>query len=764
MCRPAVRLATTWNQKILRHAFSSFPSPRLPQKKDNKVTNYLHHLLAASRDPLWRVVLSLDKPLRVSLFEALDDEVVKLQDFTHWRTRVYSSDIQDAFETAPVVSPSSYPPWLALYLAAFKVRSSHHASGPLVDLSLSLHPTNIAERRVLSSTVQASILVITMMHLCRFSLVAPMHNVLDAFLQVPLAQDQDFPSLHFNHLLLAMASIPQRSHDMGGKTVRILQAMEARQLKLWPKTYKALLEDRYVALRLTSYLRRQQTQLGIVPDAAQLESYLRIYAQDGAIHHVGQYAKAVRGHRAEHDANVMVLQNKPSSASAFQFLANLAQKQLPDRQLLTIRKKAVDAADFTAALSVAARDPRIDTRRFKRLFQQRRPKAAEFQPTLAMHTVFIQGLLDRREWRQAYMHWTKVTWSGLTVDEVALGVGLQAATLSGQPGEAFALLELHAARADAAFPATHQSRKPVHVSIGLVNIFMRSLHSILRPDLVFRLWDWMDSLYYLRPSPETLRIMLAAAELPYVLDDSVKGQIAHLALRNPFRHSHTPLATRQQHIETLIQQSSEPYRSGIWRDRPAAHAANHMFLQALFGDASRRPVANVPPPAFAVRPHAESDSAALRLRLDMPPSSFVLPTDISTPEGKTWFPELVVGEREFASYIMFLGMNRRAPEIARALGWMRALDIKPSERTLGTALAFWSEVSVQPPLVAAIAGKNADQFLALMGWLREWCGAELVPDEQTVGWWRAKIDKIRAQRRQMAKTGRFVDEESIWKM
>ncbi|KAJ7153491.1 hypothetical protein C8R43DRAFT_1002221 [Mycena crocata] len=753
---------------------------RTYSSRNSKITAYLRSLSFSTRDPIWRLIVALHYPKLLSLSEALDISRISLDDFSRWRASLYASDIDQAMRAA---GSTGYPSWLALYLTAFKVRAPRHASGSMLDLSF-------AHIESAPPAIQGPLLVMTMIHLTRFDLMWPMPRVIDAFLSVPFTQ---FQGLHFNHLLAAMTSISQRSQQTGENAVKVLRAMEARQLRLWPRTCSALIEDRYTALQLTGYLRRRMTRLGVVPTASQLESYLRVYSAEGAIHDAKRYAEMIRRFRRP-DANekeaaarpyrlsrasTLLIGNQPDSASAFEFLLKLTAKATRDKPTfndpsrhallrpavhprLLLGKRGVDVHDWSAALSVAAHDLTVDAKTLTRLFMRTHPKTHDFRPTVASHTVLIRGLLLRHEWEAAYIYWTKLARSGLPIDEMALATGLRATTLSGRPAEAFAVLEMHAALADAALASPYRLHRPLRVTAYTINTFMSSLRRILRPDLVFRLWDSMEELYRVRPSTETLRIMLEAAQLPHTLDDSFSGQLALLALKNPFRNPKPPPATRAALVESLTAQAAAPYRSGVWRERPASTNASRIFVQAALGVPERLHLAGLVPPAHAVRMHPESDSAALTMRLDMPPSRFALPPDILTSEGRPHFPELVVREREFTAYIMLLGMTRRAPEIARALVWMHALRLQPTEQTLGVALAFWGEVSVQPPLIEAMAGLEGNEYLKLVHWLQGWCAK--VPDEQVVGRWRARIAKVRVQRREAVGTGRLVDEEKIWTM
>ncbi|KAJ7456939.1 hypothetical protein FB451DRAFT_1142845 [Mycena latifolia] len=759
-----------WNFKLTFRA-----GRRLYHSRANKkVTEYLRDLSYYTKDPIWRLVTALHSPHQLSLSEALAASQVSLDDFSRWRSAFYASDI----DQAPM--QQNPPSWLVLYLAAFKIRTPQNASGSLMDLSF-------AHLQVAPPTIQGPLLVLAMMHLARFDLVQPMQRVIDAFLLVPLPRYQN---VHFNYLLAAMTFIHQRSPQTGENAVKVLRAMEARQLRLYPHICAALLEDRYVALQLTAYLRRRMTGLGIVPTASHLEAFLRVYAADGAIHDARRYAAAIRniwrlkGTREEqasthansvNRSNTSLVRAQPDSASAFSFLLTLANKtayhdrpppagarpSAYPRPLLG--KRRVNVYDATAALSVAARDPSVDAQSLIRLFARGRPKSNEFRATAAAHTVLIRALLLRHEHALAFTHWTKLARSGLPLDARALAAGLQAATLAGHPAEAFALLEAHGVRADLRLPAPYRLRRPLHVSTHLLTALMRALLRILRPDLVFALWDAMGTLYGATPDAPALRVLLAAAQLPHLLDDSLAGQIALLALKNPFRAPPAQPRTRAELAGALAALAAAPYHSGMWNARPAAVTAADIFVQAALSTPERLRIAQLGPPARAVRPHAESDPMApglgVSLSFDMPPSPFVLPDDILTPAGDARFPGVALTERDWHAYVELLGMTRRAPEIARALAWMRALNIQPNERTLGLALAFWGEVAVQPPLVAALV---PDQYKKLVDWLREWCAE--VPGEREVGVWRARIARVRRLRREMVEAGRWVDEDEIWGM
>ncbi|KAF8192726.1 hypothetical protein K438DRAFT_855441 [Mycena galopus ATCC 62051] len=797
---------------------------RLYSSRNSKITAYLRNLSSFTRDPIWGLVMALNSPQSTSLSEALNASNVSLDEFARWRPSLYASDIEKALEHK---SAPNHPSWLVLYLAAFKVRTPQHASGSLIDLSF-------AHTETAPPTIQAPLFVLSMMHLARFDLVLPMQRVIDAFLLVPITEHQD---VHFNHLLSAMTSIRYRSRQSGDNAVKVLRAMEARQLRLWHRVCSALLEDRYAALQLTSYLRRRMTALGVVPTAPQLEQYLRVYAADGAIHDAERYAAAIRRLGAPPDrasaaansnnrANTFLVRTQPDTASAFDFLLGLTMKSTKQPFLVPrptshprplLGKRSVNAHDWTAALSVAAHDTAIDAKSLVRLLMRTRPPTAEFRSGLVSHTVLIRGLLLRREWELAYTYWTKLARSGMRLDEHALAAGLQATTLSQRPAEAFALLEAYAARPSPSSSASPyrnhlKTAVPLRVSTGTINALMRALRAILRPDLIFRLWDAMGPLYAVRPSPETLRILLDAAQLPHLLDDSIPGQLALLALKNPFRArdpgldpnpKSTPSRSRGELVAEISAQAQAPYRSGVWRGRPAAETAARVFAQAVLGAPERAHIARLPAPAHAVRAHPETGGPPALIAFDdlFPPNATKRASSPATPfRGRRLsasasaapFPELLVlRERDWAAYIRLLGMARLAPDIARALAWMRACRARPTHETLGVALAFWGEVSVR------VGGDG--EYGRLVQWCKAWLasggrrrrrswrirrrsesgsggtstsgsgsGSEgrEVPDERTVGLWRAAIARVRAQRRETIGRGRgqgrFLDEVKLW--
>ncbi|KAJ7057995.1 hypothetical protein C8F01DRAFT_1149092 [Mycena amicta] len=745
----------------------------LVTKRANRLTRYLRDL-AFRGDNHATFALALHSAKRIPLPDILRRTNVSVDDFAISRPSVLAPDVEQALNLN--VRLDRLPPWLAVYLLSFKVRTPSHASGPALKVALDA-----------SMDDQAPLLVIAMIHLARFSLFAPMQTVIEAFLSVPSSPIQ---GVHFNHLLGAMTSIHSPQSRLFA--LQLLEAMEARQIRLWARTCTALLSDRHATLKLASYLQKRGERLGEAPTASQLQIYLRISAAKRSLVDSRRYFKAIRmgmpaadhlspvkrdirAHRIN-KAQTELVRSQPDFQSAFKYLHEVvieaASREKPfgripfnhPRHLLG--KRAVDILDWNAAFSVGVTDPKISQRRLVRIFNKLRPPYAEFLATAATHKLLLRGLLLRKEWQLAYDHWLLFLRTGQPLSEGLFAAGLRATTLSGRAHETIALLELYARRE--AVPL----RSYIKPTASLVNLIMSCLVEILRPDLVFCLWDTMEQLYQVRPSAGTLRIMLRAAQLPHLLDDSFSGQLALLASKNPFRSRPTGQLTRAELLLSLGTQSAEPYRSGIWKGRPATETASQMFFEVgLGGDIGMKDIIDLEPPAVAVRPHAESG----RITYSTPVTQLVSMLTTTTMPLLVHPPPLApptaeqrkMQEHIWTEYILLLGMTRRAPEISRVLGWMRALDVEPRRRTIGIALAFWAEVSVHAPFVAALAGKAADEYARLVGWLEDWLGERgVVPDEPEIRMWHAKIEKVRRRRREMVEKGRYdiEEEEKIWQV
>lgn len=732
-----------------------------------------------SREPVWGLVDALHVRWdRVKLSAALANCGIPREELERWTPILSEPHIASAatslqsrgFVVAPATEtepetpspPPLHPPsWVVLYLLAFKVRTSQQALGPQLDLAY-------AHLAVAPKEIQGPLLILTALNLLRFSLSVPMQRVIDTFLTISLAD----PALEFNLLLQIIAWNPLRSTDVATTVVALLKAMRARQLNLNVSTYNVLLKDRFITLQLTKYLQQQMIQDQTVPTASQLEAYLRIFAKHGAIHDAKEYYKAIHALPATTEspgdlqnthtrADTLLLAAQNNATSAFGFLRKMVSPKHFERDRpphIAVRqrvrwKAAVDAVDFTAALSVAVRDRSVTAKGLISLFERAQTRPRALRLTVASYTVLIRGLLIRESGR-AIHYWNLLKETGLPIDKRALNIGLRTLTWGGFPHEAFLALEKYAAPNERIPRGIYQLHQPLRLSAVDINDFMVALTRAGRPDVVFKLWDHMEELYGVLPDSRSLSILLNAARVAAKLDDSFAGAMAHLKLKNPFR-TLPPIPTSRELIVISIKDiigdrpnKLRPYVSGFWHNQAPMDVAKKVFLQAIFGNAPSK-LLDVTPPAHAVRASADADAMqGIGLpRLGPTRTAFVPPPDLLTLRGESHYPSIVITNEVCMRYLYLLLTMGRTAEVPLLLAWMRKLEITPSPELLAMALVLWSEVSVQAPLIEAWSGgEERNEYTRLVDWVADWVGRKKLPKEGLMHRWRQIVARNRGRR------------------
>ena len=756
-----------------------------------KTGQYIENFYRDGQDPIWCLVDTLQTSAgRRKVTEVLRQANIPIGEFSHWVPVISQRDIASAVSRSAEIETSSsslerpstpdipMPSWVVLYLVSFKVRTPAHAKGPLLDIVYGhLHnaPTSI----------QGPLLILALSHLARFNLLIPIRRIVDTFLNTTLPD----PDRLFNLFLQALSSIPYRSLDNAKNVVTILKAMEARQLKLRSATYESLLNDRFVTLHLTKYLQARMRREGFVPSASHLEAYLRVFAKNGAIHDAQKYHEAIHsiptpvgepGDEPIHvskiphyRANTIFLGAHDDRGSAFNFLRSLTEQQttpstketstphpLPQRRKVRFHKPKSDIYDQTAALYVAARDLSTSTHRLIQLFVK-----MVSRPTIVTYTVFIRGLLFRKEFAKAGIFWSKLLKTGLVIDQEALTTGVQTLTRNEKPHEAFLLLEKYALKPRDDDNSTEVSilYPPVALTTISMNEFLVSLKRIGRPDAVFKFWDRMGVLYGTEPNTDTLSILLQSAKLACRMDDTISGALAQMRLINPFRRRkvYQSHQSREEAIDEVLTIIGHPnrgglrgYTSGIWNKQLPLEAARKIFLQALFGNDTDRRLLSVEPPANPMRSSYDSDAYSDSVIDPMPNISskkyeFTPPPDLFTAEGKSHYPQIAINNANCFNYITLLGVcgGRRAAEIPLVLAWMRELNIEPSDSTITVALVFWAELGVQAPLVEKWSGgPENNEYSRLVDWIGDWVGKKRLPCPQTLYKWQCIVKKMRESR------------------
>lgn len=791
-------------------------------------------------DPLWLLIQRLRNPSKtLHLSEALFRNGVPFEEIESWRKVMEASDIDEAlslieqkrpllihtFVTTPSLADDyveevnshgddnlfqSYklPTWLVVYIASYQVRTPAQANNALLNLVFNQLP-------LVHPKIQPSLLVLVTLSLAKFSLLAPIRRVLNIFLTIPV----DHPTVHFNLLLQAIARLP-KSAGAADLAVTVLEAMTSRGILLSTRTYHILLADRFVTLQLTKLLQAKMVQQKFTPSAAHLESFVRVFSRYGAIHDAGRYLEAIRLYGAQSNKVVPYVQNLESTpgtphpantkfirafrddrVSAFDYLSKLLDhSQQPEPNKFTIglissrprrpTKRTVDVFDWTMTFAVATRDRKTSAEQLIRLFNQT-ATIGKFRPTVATYTALIRGLLWRKKYMEAVHAWDRLIADRLTLDRKALGAGVKALTLAGEPLRAFDVLETFAARPQVTGtrPASNArvrqaptwkrprrtercpEQRPVQLDTMVLNDFMIALLRINRPDVVFRLWDHMEKLYNVKPDDCTLDTLCRSARLASKMDkQTLAGNMAMMGLSNinPFRKTEVEMCGREDVVrmlgELLVQRKSGGIVMGLWKGVPAFEGVQKVFRQIILGNWPE--MRNVKSPAHAVRlpdaydgPLAPLTEVAQSIAqcLSPLPSPSIPARPTPSPASPSIIPinpsytSIIPSERTFFAYILLLGTSSHQHIIPLTLAWMHNLPqhtrtpLHPRRSTLAIALIFWAEVSLRGPLFEAWMRERAggSEYEKLVRWLEGWVGEKGVPQDGEIMYYLGVVRRAR---------------------
>jgi len=172
-----------------------------------RTTKFVEALHRKTGEPIWQLVKLLHAPgHRLGLSEALHSLELSAYQYNRWKPIIYDPDISSALTALRrdgFIASHSCPPWVLLYLTVYKVRTPHHATGPLMDLAYACMDDAPAE-------VKAALLTFTAFHLARFNLLVPIRQVVNSFLNIPFS-DPHRHNLYFNLFLQALSCNPTRS-------------------------------------------------------------------------------------------------------------------------------------------------------------------------------------------------------------------------------------------------------------------------------------------------------------------------------------------------------------------------------------------------------------------------------------------------------------------------------------------------------------------------------------------------------------------------
>ncbi|PBK80622.1 hypothetical protein ARMGADRAFT_827186 [Armillaria gallica] len=663
---------------------------------------YVRQLFNATHYPVWRILFAASAHKRLGLHVGLYKQNLSFEEYSSFKHVMTKSDIEQAVS---VLRDEGYatrehddqrkrvPEWVLLSLIAFKVRTPHHAASILLELAWS-------HIESLSPKYKPGLLILVTLHLARFNLCQPIQRVIDQFLLIRITP----PSAHFNLLLHALSTNRVRSPEHAKMVLRILQAMESRHIKLWRTTYFVLLNDRWITLELTKYLRERMLREGRIPDIDHLEAYIRIFSKHGAIEDPARY-------RAEVKKFYLSSHNHPhGDFSAFEFLRGMTPKSSPPSRAVShkplgFRPQMTDR-QWNATFASLARPERrhIPAKGILSLYRIGKG-GRRVRPSIPTYTVLLRTLFQRGDLRNAKRYLWRLVHSGLMQDIKVLSVGLQVLTHLGQPNKAFAFLERSSSRVDVPLRASYRIQQPINVSVVAMNDFILSLYHIKRPDAVFLLWDHMAGMYGVYPDGRTFSLLLQCIRLSLRMDDNIRGALAQL--RWGSREPQTREDVVRSFVNLLGDQKPKAYRPGVWK-RPV-DKAGRMFRWAVF---------NMNPSLASIDPPARLGKR--KVNLEAGPGTGLVNVSVTS--------------QNCYDYLLLLGLSGKEEEIPYVLGWMKGLGIKPTRDTVAMALVFWAEACGLEP---------ESPWKKLVKWLREWLGDEFMPDTRKLVKWREIVVRMK---------------------
>ncbi|EIM84398.1 uncharacterized protein STEHIDRAFT_82319 [Stereum hirsutum FP-91666 SS1] len=525
---------------------------------------------------------------------------------------------------------ATVPTWLILRLIYRKVRTATHAARAW-DLILQHLPHASPERH-------APILLVSAHVLLSHGLFNPVKDLVAIFLALPIFHE----SFHINLLLQVLSSYcttPESGLHISRLCVRILEALENREMALSHETYRILLSNRYITMHLTNALQARTLREGKVPDVKQLEAYARIYARQGKIHHVNTYVEAVRImlNRLDKPAASSAKRSPPSHVhdfpAAFVYLEKLVRdtntiRHPAERQNLNHgigphahSRKRFDPAQWAARLYAISRDRYINSAALISHFRypEQFPQGFRWRKPL-FYTIVINGLLHRRSPGQAYTLWKEYRQSDLWLDRPSLIIGIRVLTRNGLVEEALQLVEeAYQAACAGAMPTPKrlESQRSIFtpertLPASVMTKLMAGLVTYCgRPDIVWYLWENMELLYGTKPDGETLTALIIAAREASASFETISGAIREMRMDmrawNPFRSSNTSSSTddfdaannpphppEQTTARSLISARQDAYEgllsllhpsvvpTDTWSSQQAYRLARSIFRRILF--------------------------------------------------------------------------------------------------------------------------------------------------------------------------------------
>ncbi|KAH8977635.1 hypothetical protein EDB92DRAFT_734246 [Lactarius akahatsu] len=630
--------------------------------------------------------------------------------------------LDSAIATIESVDNNSPPTWLLVRLCS-KVRSQTDA-----EKASHLIVTNLP---YISPDLRPPVLILVVHLLSAYKVLPSLDRVVKLFIGLPIFHEY----WHFNRLLRALMQYTDSPTDgriVGRLAVLLLKTMTERELTLTKKTYRFLLQNRYVTMELSEELRQRMIRDKIVPDRAHLESFLRISANRGSVHDAAAYAREIQTVDRNRQVPPHVATSEPAPSNAtVEYLSHLVHEHAQRTDLVAF---------------------------FEWSHAQRFPFRTH---TTLSYTIVLHALLRKGAYPLALEVWERYRKHGtrkLRLDPVALGVGVEVLARSRHPDRALVLVD------------AQRTPRTAQVPSSVVTRLMRVL-AATNPSAALRLWEHMGILYGTAPDAHAFSIMLGAARCATLNGDSLAGAMQELGIpfRVPFsRRPATPPSSSPSSLDRARRTSYAQLKRALvssegdmWGSERAWRRAYRIFTDALL--AAWPALAQVRAPAHAVR--ASGDGAATAPLRDL--GRFLVPRSSPVENEKAdavsaadddgppppllpvhthaagYCPSFAPDDATFRAAVLLLGAARAAGEIPLVLAWMRALGVVPRTRTLAYALVFWAEVSVGAPLLERLRGAHRGEYVRFVRWMEEWVGVANVPDDAAIGEAMRRVDGMR---------------------
>ena len=325
------------------------------------------------------------------------------------------------------------------------------------------------------------------------------------------------------------------------------------------------------------------------------------------------------------------------------------------------------------------------------------------------YALVIRAMHCRHEYEEGAKWWSKLRATGIVNEEGAFW-GMRTLVHAGKVDDALEILE-----------AIYSSDKSMHqttfklegfdirVLPTFIQHFFYALQNINRPDLIFIMWDAMDTLYAVKPNGTLLETLADAARRALKLDLTLLPIPALVTSSLPTIHARSDLLAR---MRLSLAEGRRP--STIrWRGHHPAVVARQVWRSVI--------IRNVPSTEYLQCPiidtkfHPPASTERIELVELVGPHHDFHPTNLT-----------------FLNYFHLLACMSLTSEIPLGLAWMRASGIQPSMQVLGFAFAYCARAEM-----LHLPDGYGETYTSLLQWVREWLGEEWKL-EPGIGYWLLK--------------------------